>query len=287
MLLSCGGGGSSAQPSDSTPPPAAPVETEIDGVRCLFDADDLRAKSLTLGTGFAVEMNGSVLVQAGQVIYEAASWVPLTTEALQAPLDFGVDPAGTIFAVSGKAFGLIVGGGFTRLTELPAAGYRLAVASPELVYLYGPAPDGRSVVFMLRRSPEGTSTVQQVLTVDGAIGRLAPFGRDFVFSQGAKLYQAGPTSSGRTAVIPMFSLEAGEDVVGIVHDAATEMLFVSSRDGVYAARGRTSTPILGFGGPLAYGDALYVLQSSEQAAFRVDVPKLLAALASRAKARKK
>jgi hypothetical protein len=288
----CGGAAGSAGSAGRAPAPAAAprkgaeAPTKSVAARCLFNSEDLRKRNLSLGTDCACA-EGRLLVQASDNIYDPRSWMPVAGEALATPLHFAADSDGTLYAVSGGALGVLVGGIFSKLTELPALGFSVKAAASGLI-LWGPAPEGRSVVYRLTRTDKGGAVIRQTLVVEGAIAALEPLGDDFVFAQENSVFQAGLVRNGKVAVAFLLAMAPASKVASLAYDASRRVLFVSTSSETFAVRGGKAVPILAFGGALALGgrsaEKLYVCRAASSSALEVDLPALFRGLADQMRA---
>lgn len=273
-----------SEPAPQAPAAPAPVPVETpSGVRMLFDAEDVQKFTAVLVPVFSVMPDGDLIIGGANTIYDAGSGLAVVAEPLQAPYHFDADGEGAIFVVSGKTFGMVVAGGLVKLTELPAAGFRVATASSTRLYLYGPAPDGRSVVYALDRAADGQARIQQLLSFDEKIEELVAAGPEFLFAVKNSLYRAGKVGE-KLAVTLVLKLAPSKRIVSAAFDPRREVLFIATSEQTWLASGNAVAPVLDFSGDLALGpggETLYVYQAAERAAFKIDLKKLLMALTGR------
>jgi len=268
-------------------------------VRCLFDAEDLKKQKVGAGAGgaFAVTpgAGGELLLAGADNIYGLRSWKPVADQALKAPLSFAAGADGTVYVVTGREFGVLAGGVFRKVTQLPAEGFSVSAATDGGgggggggVLLHGPAPNGMTVVYLMTNPGAKGATLQRLLIVEGRVDALAAFGPDFVFALGGRLFQAGTVRDGKTAAVLIAALGPEERVVSLAADERRRTVFVATGTETLMLRGKALVPILAFGGELALGgerlEKLYVYQASEGRAFEVNLQKHLANLAKQVSA---
>jgi len=274
------------------PPAGQPQGPEF--VRCLFDAEDLKKQKLAAGGAFAVDSGGRLLLQGPGNIHDSRTWEAVAAAPLKTPLSFAAAPGDALYVVTGRDFGTLAGGTFRKVTELPAEGFSVAAGpagaggAERAAYLYGPAPGGKSVVYLVTRPGAADAKIRRLLFVEGRMDALAPIGSGFVFATGGRLFRAGLVRDGKVGTMLIAELGAADLIRSLAFDKARGMLFISTGSETLFLRGKTLAPILGFGGELALGgersEKLYVYQPSEGRAFEVELPGLFAELARRAAA---
>jgi len=276
----CGGGAETRSP----PPAVQPLPEDEDGIRCLFDAEDVKRWTPGLGSAFAVAKDGDLLIQGADNIFDTGTGTAICGEPFARSFHFAADREGTVYTIDGRTFGIVIAGAVTKLTELPEEGFRVTVASADRLYLYGPSPDGKAVVYLLTRNREGKTMVQQFLTLSGKIAALAPYGADLLLVQGNSLYQAGLRRDGKVGAVLLADLTAGRPILSLAADGARRLAFVSTSEETYCLGPGGFVPILAFGGELSLSgevnEKLFVYQPSEKRAFEVNLPRLFARLAA-------
>lgn len=253
-----------APPTASAPPPIR---------KTLFGPDQAKAWGATLGDGFSADSSAGILVQGERNIYAVSDGRPLAREPFAGPFHFSVAPDGTLHVVVGDRYGTLVDGRFEERTRLPSVGFRLASA-PGRTYLFGPLLEGAHGVLVIEKS-----TVRELLRLEQPVDALLPWGPDFLFAQGGRLYRAGLTEQDRLSIVPGLVLEERR-ILSLACDEARELLFVATADQVFAVIEDRVAPILDVGGRIALGGSakghLYVYQPERFRAEDVALARLAA-----------
>lgn len=271
-----------SSPSSQGPGNTDLVEYESASVQCIFDRREPGWDHGQLREGLAVAPGDRLWIAADDSIVDSRDWHPIVDDKLEHPYAFALDADGVLFIISGRELGVLIGGSFNRLTGLPNAGYRAVAGSGNRLYLYGPSAVGGTTIYLIDKPSEEETTVQQIATLEGSVSAMTTLNSDLLLAVERDVYRAGLDSENRWVITKVSAIPEGT-IRSLALDANRRVLFIATEEATLMIYRGILLPLLAFGGELALGgvnrELLYVYQAAEGRAFKVDIPKLMTALA--------
>lgn len=251
--------------------PAAPSATAV--LRAIVLATEGSDRKVATTADLGVGTDGSPIVVADGRLVKLPEWTPLSEPGVRVDR-FSIGPGGVPFIVSGNRLGLLTGGKFTEIAELPNTG--MAVETSEsggAVYVYGQEADGRNGIYRLERK-DGKLFSQKWVQVKERIGTVRSVGEDIFFTVGDNLYRAGLGSDGKLFTV-LVTTVMGMDIIDLERDDTNKTLYIASRNAIRSYRAGTILPVLDTGGHIRLSrQFLFILEAARPQVLVLERPDL-------------